>query len=325
MIELIECEDSVKWNQFLDNQKEDQLITIAHNPSLGRILAKTFGYESKNMWIKKDSKIVGVLPKVKIGSKWVSMPHFSYGGPVLDAKWEIEFDLADILGNRRFEARSFSKLSTFRYSKKITSVIKLEPTIEKQLSVLKSGFRRKIRKPEKLNFKVVHGGEELLNDFYAVYTRKMLEKGSPPFGKTFFQNLLLDYDFGKAQITTVYDGDKPVASGFTLSYLGFNEMCWVSTDRDYDKVNVNSFLYWNIIKNSIERDCTYFSMGRSTKDSGNHRYKKQWQPMEIPIFYNYSEPVGKPLKELTFLTKIWKLQPLRTSIFFGNIISKYVY
>ncbi|CAN0594170.1 unnamed protein product, partial [Ectocarpus sp. 12 AP-2014] len=292
MMELTRCEESSKWNQFLENQKEEQLITIAHNPCLGKILAKTFGYESHNMWIKKDDKIVGVLPKVKIGAKWVSMPHFSYGGPVLDLKESLDFDLHQVLNNRKFEARSFSKLSQYRYSKKITSVVKLKPTVEEQFAELKSGFRRKIRKAEKLKLKAVCGGSELLDDFYTVYAKKMLEKGSPPFGKSFFKNLLEEYEFGLAKIFTLYDGTKPVAVGFTLCYLGFNEMCWVSTDRDYDKQNVNSLLYWTILKESIERDCIYFSMGRSTKDSGNHHYKKQWRPMEIPIFYNYSEPIG---------------------------------
>ncbi len=325
MIELTKCMENSKWNLFLEKQKEEQLITIAHNPCLGKILAKTFGYQSLNMWIKKGDDIVGVLPKVKVRKTWVSMPHFSYGGPVLDVKQEVQFDLPQTLGNKKFEARSFSKLSQFRYSKKITSIVKLKPTVEEQFAVFKSGFKRKIRKAEKLDFKVIHGGQELLDDFYSVYTRKMLEKGSPPIGKAFFQNLLTDYEFGQVQISAIYDVHKVVAAGFTLCYLGFNELCWVSTDRDYDKYNVNSFLYWNIIKDSIRRDYTYFSMGRSTKDSTNHYYKKQWQPMEIPIFYNYSEPKGKPLKELTFLTKIWKLQPLRTSIFLGDIISKYVY
>jgi lipid II:glycine glycyltransferase (peptidoglycan interpeptide bridge formation enzyme) len=189
----------------------------------------------------------------------------------------------------------------------------------------KSSFRRKIRKSEQYNFTVVRGRTELLDDFYDVYTKKMLCKGSPPLGKIFFENLLTDYAYGEALITAVYDGKNVIAAGFTLSYLKFNELCWVSTNSDYDKYNVNSFLYWNIVKDSIHKKHTYFSMGRSTRNSSNHFYKRQWKPMEIPIFYNYSEPVGKSIKEFTFLTKIWKLQPLRTSVYLGHIVSKYIY
>ncbi|MFT5735790.1 MAG: lipid II:glycine glycyltransferase (peptidoglycan interpeptide bridge formation enzyme) [Maribacter sp.] len=326
MIELSECRDTKTWHEFLKKENGTQLITIAHNPSLGPILEKTFGYESQNMLINKNDEVIGVLPLVKIGKKLVSMPHFSYGGPILDSSSdEASLDLSKVLDSNRFEARSFDKLTENLYEGKVSCILKLKNNQEEQLMYFKSGFRRKIRKSEKYNFKVVCGKMELLDEFYDVYTKKMLHKGSPPLGKSFFQNLLLDYKYGEALITAVYHGDEIIAGGFTLSYLGFNEICWVSTNSDYDKYNVNSFLYWNIVKDSIQKNYTYFSLGRSTKNSSNHLYKRQWKPMEIPIFYNYSEPVGKSLKEFSFLTKIWKLQPLSTSVYFGRIVSKYVY
>lgn len=325
MIELSKCQDVSTWNEFLNKERGAQLITIAHNPSLGPILEKTFGYTSQNMVISYNDEMIGVLPVVRIGDKLVSMPHFSYGGPVINTDADIELCLTTALDNNRFEARSFDKLTDNLYEDKITCIIDLKETEEEQLMEFKSGFRRKIRKSERLGFTIVRGNTDLLDDFYDVYTKKMLCKGSPPLGKSFFKNLLTDYKYGEALITAAYDGDSIIAAGFTLSYLKFNELCWVSTNSDYDKYNVNSFLYWNIIKDSISKNHRYFSMGRSTKESSNHKYKRQWKPMEIPIFYNYSEPVGTSIKELTFLTKIWKLQPLRTSVFFGKIVSKYLY
>lgn len=325
MIALSECQDVTTWNEFLKKERGAQLITIAHNPSLGPILEKTFGYTSENMLITMNDEMVGVLPLVKIGDKLVSMPHFSYGGPILNAEADIDLCLTKVLKNNKFEARSFDKLTENLYENKVTCIVALKETVDEQLKEFKSSFRRKIRNSEKHGFKVVRGNLELLEDFYDVYTKKMLCKGSPPLGKSFFRNLLTDYKYGEALITAAYDGNDVIAAGFTLSYLSFNELCWVSTNSDYDKYNVNSLLYWNIVKDSIEKNHKYFSMGRSTKESNNHKYKRQWKPMEIPIFYNYSQPVGTQVKELTFLTKIWKLQPLRTSVFFGKIVSKYLY
>lgn len=325
MIELSKCEDLSTWNDFLKKERGAQLITIAHNPSLGPILEKTFGYTSENMLITINDKMVGVLPMVKIGDKLVSMPHFSYGGPIINADADINFCLTTVLENNKFEARSFDKLTNNLYENKITCIIELKETVDEQLMEFKAQFRRKIRNSEKHGFQVVRGNLELLEDFYDVYTKKMLCKGSPPLGKSFFKNLLMDYKYGEALITAAYDKGTVIAAGFTLSYQDFNELCWVSTNADYDKYNINSLLYWNIIKDSIGKHHRYFSMGRSTKDSSNHKYKRQWKPLEIPIFYNYSQPVGTQLKELTFLTKLWKLQPLRMSIFFGRIVSKYLY
>jgi len=136
---------------------------------------------------------------------------------------------------------------------------------------------------------------------------------------------LNDYKYGEPIVTVIYDKNKVIAAAFSLSYLNFNEVCWSATDSNYDKVNLHALICWEALKLSVNKGHSYFSFGRSTVGSNNHRFKKQWNPIELPIYYNYSEPVGKSIKELTFLTKIWKLQPLKTSIYFGHIISKYVY
>lgn len=325
MIVLEDARDCHLWNSFLESEKERQLITIAHNPCLADILAMTFGYTAQNKFLRKDGDIVGVLPAVRVGNTWVSMPHFSYGGPITRKNMEHQFRLKDLLRKGKYEARSFSKLSNYYRSRKVTCIVPLTASPETQFKQIKPQMRRKIRKAVAFGFRTVHGGKELLDDFYLVFAKKMLEKGSPPLGKVFFQNLLDHYAHGEAKITAIYKDGEVAAAGFNLSYLGFNEMSWASSNKDYDAHNANSLLYWEILIDSINSGHDYFSMGRSTMDSGNHFYKKQWAPMELPLYFNYSEPVGKSLKDYEFLTKIWKLQPLETSVYFGNLISKYVY
>lgn len=318
------CKDNNVWNSFLENEKEHQMVTIAHNPSLGNILEKTFGYSSFNYGIMEHGKLTGLFPIVQIGNKKVSMPHFSYGGPVFKNNIKSPYQVLDMLPKTKFEVRCFEKLTDHVYDKKISCVLKLNATEEEQIMSFKSKLRQKIRKASKKGFNVRSGGMELLDDYYTLYSEKMLRFGSPPLGKVFYKNLLEMYEHGTARITILYDGAKIIAAGFALSYLNFNEICWSATDSDYDKFNLHALLCWEMIKNSVGK-YEYFSFGRSTIDSNNHRFKKQWNPIELPIFYNYSEPVGTSLKEMTFLTKIWKLQPLKTSVFFGHYISKYVY
>ncbi|MGF1558061.1 MAG: GNAT family N-acetyltransferase [Flavobacteriaceae bacterium] len=325
MIQFLKSNDNRSWTQFLEDQQATQLVTMAHNPCLAAILAKTFGYRDENMLILEDKKIIGVLPAVSFRKKLVSIPHFSYGGPIFDTDLQSDVDLPALLAGQRFEIRSFSKLSDHVQSNKISCVLKVEANEEEQLLSLKPKLRTKIRKAEKLNYRVVHGGLELLDDFYRIYALKMLAFGSPPVGKVFFKNLLTDYEFGEASVTALYDGNKAIAAGMCLSYLGFNEVCWSATADAYDKNNVHSLICWAMAKNSIAKKHRYFSFGRSTIDSNNHHFKKQWNPIELPLYFNYSEPVGKSIREFGFLTKIWRLQPLKTSVFFGHIISKYLY
>lgn len=325
MMQLSTCEDFDAWNEFLESERAHQMVTLAHNPSLGPILSKTFGYKSENRFIVEDLKVVGVVPLVHFRGKVVSMPHFSYGGPILASDSGMKVDLKSLFGGKRFELRGFERLSEHVYDKKISCVLQVQASEEAQMKLLKSKLRQKIRKAAKLGYHCTLGGIELLDDYYDLYIRKMLRFGSPPLGKVFFENLLTDYRFGEAQIAILYDGENVIASGMALSYLGFNEVCWSATDHNYDRFNVHALICWEMLRSSIAKKHAFFSFGRSTIDSNNHRFKRQWNPIELPIFYNYSEPVGKSIKELTFLTEIWKRQPLGTSVFFGHRISKYVY
>lgn len=325
MIKIAPITDNFLWNQFLGCEKDNQFITIANNPSLGPILEKTFGYKHQNLSLMDGDKIIGVIPTVRFKNKVISMPHFSYGGPIYAADYKEVMPIDTIIEDEKFEIRSFNKLTENVYDKKVSCLLEVKESNEEQLMMFKSKLRQKIRKAERINYKVLHGGIELLDDYYRIYSQKMLRFGSPPIGKVFFKNLLTDYTFGEAQITVVYDEAKVIAAGFSLSYLNFNEVCWSTTDSDYDGYNIHALICWEILKTSIEKKYKYFSFGRSTIDSNNHRFKKQWNPIELPIFYNYSEPLGKSLKDLTYLTKIWKRQPLSTSVYFGHILSKYIY
>lgn len=325
MIELVKNIDIDVWNSFVIKEQPNQLITIGHNPSLGDILEKTFGYQSENYLIKKDKEIIGVLPTVKFRGKIISLPHFSYGGPLFKLENKVTPDFINVFGKNKFELRGFEKFTPHTNEKKIIAIIKLEESAQAQMMELKSSFRRKIRLAKKLNFKTKRGALNLLEDFYDVYSRKMLQKGSPTLGKRFFKNILEGYKYGEAVITALYENDKVIAAGITLSYLGFNELCWVSTNRLYDKHNVNSLLYWTIIEDSIEKGYHCFSLGRSTRNSNNHLYKKRWKPIELPIYFSFSEPQKVDVKEFTFLTNIWKYQPLISSQIVGGYVSKYIY
>lgn len=324
-LSLVACTDNEVWNRFLEEESVHQMVTIAHNPCIGQIVSKTFGYSFKNYFIQNNKKNIGVFPTVTIGNKVVSMPHFSYGGPILKQDCTQNIDISTLLHDAKYEVRSFDKLSENFTDQKISCVLNLKGSEDEMIMTIKPKLRQKIRKCSKQGFSVRSGGIELLDDFYTMFSRRMLMFGSPPLGRQFFKNLLEDYENGDPQITVIYDDGKVISSGFSLSYLGFNELGWSGTDENYNKQNVNALLFWEMIKTSIEKEHRYFSFGRSTIDSSQHFFKKLWNPMELPIYYNLSEAPGTSLKDLEFLTKIWKHQPLKTSQILGHYVSKYVY
>ncbi|MDO1513672.1 GNAT family N-acetyltransferase [Maribacter confluentis] len=325
MLSTLVCANDDEWNDFLEKENNHQMVTIAHNPCLGKILSNTFGYSSTNYFIKDREQTIGVMPIVNVGKKMVSMPHFSYGGPLVQTSYANNVNISSLINAPSFEIRSFEKLSEHYIDKKISCILKLQDTEDEMFMTIKAKLRQKIRKTLKINFDVKSGGIELLNDFYTIFSQRMLKFGSPPLGKQFFRNLLQQYTYGDVQITVIYDGVKAISAGFSLSYLGFNELCWSGTDETYNKQNVNALMFWEMIKTSIAKEHRYFSFGRSTIDSSQHEFKKLWNPMELPIYYNLSEEPKTSLRDFEFLTKIWKYQPLRTSQILGHYVSKYVY
>ena len=81
------------------------------------------------------------------------------------------------------------------------------------------------------------------------------------------------------------------------------------------------FQNWEMIKYSILKENTFFSFGRSSKESNTLKFKLQWGAVVKPIFFNYSNKNLINLKKNTLLPKLWKIQSINSSIFLGKIIS----
>jgi len=52
------------------------------------------------------------------------------------------------------------------------------------------------------------------------------------------------------------------------------------------------FLYWNLICFAGTQGYKRFDFGRSSVDSGTHKFKMQWGTEEVPLYWNYWLPSG---------------------------------
>jgi hypothetical protein len=315
-----------EWNELIDFCS-DEIITIAHNPSIGKVLKETFGYNYYYYIIYYKNKAIGLIPFVKVGNVNVSIPHFSYGGPLFFNN--IKFEDKDIEINfkkfKRYELRSFKKYSKYYNDSKVTCYLELTNSIDDQFMYFSSNLRRKIRKSYKNELSTLRGGKEYIDEFYSVYSKNMHRLGSPPLPKDFFNSLMNNYKYGDKSIYVTYYNNEVIGGAVCLSYKGFTEDCWLSTDWNYNKTYVTYQLYWEMIKDSIQLKQKYFSFGRSTFGSSLLFFKKQWGPKEKTIFFNYSWDKKFNIKSFQFLTKYWKLLPLRVTVILGRYISKKIY
>lgn len=297
---------------------------------------KTFnsevGYTVINNFNNKKQLIIGVLVNKK---KIISIPHFSYSIIIthnknLESKLErqdIKFlndnniQSSDL--NVSWEIRSFHKFSNYYDDSKVISYLKLKESIDYQLKYFSTSIRSNLKKASRFGFVVKRGLLELIDDFYYVYTRNMYRLGSPNYSKEFFTNLIKIYS--DCLIIIVYKDNLPIACAFLVQYKSCIEMCWASSLSNYNNQNVNYALYWDSIKYAIEKECIYFSFGRSTINSPSYKFKHHWNPIEKTLYYNYSHPKKLNIKSLKFLAKFWKLVPFSLAVKIGPYLIKKIY
>ena len=79
-----------------------------------------------------------------------------------------------------------------------------------------------------------------------------------------------------------------------------------------------------MIKDSIKKEGNIFSFGRSSQNSSLLNFKRQWKPIERKLYFSYSHEKNRT-KQMKFLTKIWKLLPLKIANFIGPKIADKLY
>jgi CelD/BcsL family acetyltransferase involved in cellulose biosynthesis len=89
-------------------------------------------------------------------------------------------------------------------------------------------------------------------------------------------------------------------------------------------------LYWRTIEAACADGFARFEFGRSTRDSGTWRFKKQWGAEEEPLFW-YRIPIGAHRAESSgagvssdVLVRMWQRLPLAITRQVGPHIRKYL-
>jgi len=317
------------WNTLVKNKCS--LTPLSLNPSLGNILQKTFNYKFNYLLLESKNKIVAFLPVVLLKNKIISFPHFSYGFVFTDEVIENDncfIDNMDFIfdnqSQKKYELRSFSKLTENTYIDKVLSYINLNNQ-NIIFSSFKSNHRRKIRKSIKNGLTIKQGKTELLKDFYDVLCKNSHRLGAPVLPISFFRNLLTDYKYGDSLVFITYLNGKAIGSAFLLSYNGFYENIWFATIKKYNHLYTSYLLHWTMIKYACDKAAKIYSFGRSTKDSGVHNFKKHWGTKDKQLYWNYSHPKKFDLRKHNWIKEIWKLLPLPVAKWIGPYFAKKVY
>lgn len=352
LLKLETSEAIERWNKFAFANASE--LTIAHNPLLFNFYSEYLKLKPFYCILTKEKKDVGLLPLVLIGNKLVSVPHFSYGGilktksgitsgdegeliiriaeSIKDAKADLGFyqikleqlkEKPDLI-NSQLEVRQFKPLFGNTISAKVNHFIPLKQNHDEQLSSFNANLRRKIGKAERNGIRVKIGGVKLVDDFSNVYNKNMHQLGSPTLGRDFFKSLCETLP-ANTEIAVAYLNGTPIGGGFCMWYDGYFENTWFSTLQEKNHLYTSYALHDKMVKSAIAKNAHTYSMGRSSRNSGVHKYKVQWPVVEKDLFFNSNLPKGVGLKDQKWMTKVWKLLPGKLVNSLGPYVAKRIY
>lgn len=300
------------------------------------VIERVFGHETKALAAVSRDGIEGVLPLVFFQSRLfgrfaVSMPFLNYGGVVADAPSvrralvESAIEETRARGGSHLELRHDAQLCPELAPKrhKVAMRLPLASDPERQWEALDRKVRNQVRKGEKSQLSVVHGGVELIDDFYAVFARNMRDLGTPVYAKAFFADVMRTFA-GTAQIFVVRHDARPVAASLVYWHRSMIEVPWASALREANPLSANVLLYWHMLKFSIERGFTVFDFGRSTPNAGTFHFKKQWGAQPLELVWEYWNAAGTPPESLNpdnpkfdLAIKIWQRLPVSVATALG--------
>jgi len=327
-----------QWDQYVEHHPD---ASIYHRHAWGELIKNTFGHEHFYYCAFDDrNHIIGILPLIRLSSRLfgdflVSMPYFNYGGALADHP-KIEHLLmqtanakAASLGVKHVEYRDDISRSDYpARTDKVNMILALPHNRDELWESFTPKLRAQIKRPQRENPESIIGGIELLNDFYQVFAKNMRDLGTPVYSRSLFANIISQFN-QHSHIVILRLNDKPVAAAFLIGYHNTLEIPWASTLRSVSHLSINMLMYWNILCFAIEREYRFFDFGRSSKDSGTYRFKKQWNAKPKQLHWHYWLPEGETLPALNpsnpkfaLMITIWKRLPLFITKLIGPGIVK---
>lgn len=319
--------DEAGWDDYVESKTEAEGY---HVYAWRRIFDSVL--RAPSIYLKAlgdDGRIRGILPLVQLksvlfGNFFVSVPWFNYCGTLADnaetrqelaeAAWQIARDNGASHVELRHRASTAIELP-YR-DDKLAMQLRLPESSDDLWKQFKPKLRAQIRRPGKEGAVAEDGGTELLDEFYAVFSRNMRDLGTPVFPKSLFHAMCTTFP-DSTRIFIVRLNGEPCAAGITYGFRDKLEIPSASTLREYNRFSVNMLLYWTVLQYAIENGYKVFDFGRSSRDSGTFRFKKQWGAEPDQLHWHYCLPAGAQLPALNpdnpkfrLATRIWQKLPL---------------
>ena len=338
-VELLTARDEAIGDFF----GQAQGASIYHLQAWGEMVAGALSHTPFYLVARSSNAVKGVLPLMLIRSRFfgrrlVSQAFSNYGGPLaespaaIDALYNRAVKLATQHGAESIEFRNTTPMPYGLHTRRDKVCLRYplvpEPDMLWKSFSSKSKVRNHVRKAENSGVEPNSGGEELLDDFYRVWTVRMRQLGTPCYPRKLFSSILRRFP-DNARIFVARLGHKTIAARFTISFDGLAESRWGATLVEYNGTRANHYLYWRAMKYYAEAGAKWFDFGRSTIGSSQYQFKKQWGAEKVNLHYQYWVRPGHDLSiaspdnpKFSRKVEVWKRLPLWATRLLGPFISR---
>jgi len=315
-------------------------VPLSRHPFWLTVLEQGLGHVPYCLEAVQDGETRGILPLAYVrsllfGRFLVGLPYLNYGGVLADDEATANLligravELAGKLGARHLELRHERPTEhpelTARLTSKVHMRLKLPSTPGQMWDRLSAKVRNQVRKGQKSGLVAAWGKEDLLAEFYDVFSQNMRDLGTPVYGRQLFAAILRHFP-ERAELCVVGAEGRSAAAGLLLHGWGVTEVPSASSLRRYNPTCANMLLYWHLLERAVQRGQQLFDFGRSTVDSNTHRFKKQWGAEPAPAewqFHVRRGDVGDLRPEnprYQRFIRMWQRLPVALTRVFGPLI-----
>jgi len=315
--------------------------SLSYHPRWLAVLRDGLGHLPYCVEATGGKRVVGLLPLALVksclfGRFLVGLPYLNFGGAAAEspevaaALLDQAVALADQLDVKHLELRHEAEVAHPALAQRLESKVHMRLPLPAEAGQLWDGFkpsvRNQIRKGQKQEFTVSWGGEERLDDFYAVFSRNMRDLGTPVFSRRLFGCVLREFR-ERAEFCVVYTGgQEPIAAAMLCHGRGVTEVPSASSLREFNSTNANMLMYWELLRRALQRGQHTFDFGRSSIDSNTYRFKKQWGAQPHPAIWQYYVRRGEvgdmrpDNRKYQLAIRLWQRLPLAVANALGPAI-----
>jgi serine/alanine adding enzyme len=335
-------EGQAEWDQALEHF-QDPAFSMLYG--WRTVYEKTLGLKTFYLMVSgKDHEVRGLCPLVLMRSPWIargdfliSLPYMTRAGMcardgksrslVLDLIKEKAGELkAGFVELRELSAGEDS--AVFPDNREHIQMMLELPQLWVEYEKAIAPRLRQVKKARQAGLTVKRGrGEELLNDFYRVFSQRMKELVFPVYPKDYFKNILEVFP-ARAELFMVYNQSTPLGGMLLFRYKEVCSAPYVATLIKGQESHPNQLLYYSAIRQAWEEGFRFFDFCRSQVGSGTYNFKSQWKakPRELVYYYpvckdrNLLPTVGQAQHSWPFqmAEKIWPRLPLPLTQWLGR-------